>query len=115
MAEKVFEQVFEGGVCEPDEIAIVELVKGYLTIGHDNMPLWQKATSLCAQMSNKYGIKRTAVTYNVLLQCCANTNDFEREQKRLSILCTMKKSNRVRRRLKLSKRGGAFDLMRRRF
>jgi hypothetical protein len=26
MAEKVFEQVFEGGVCEPDEIAVVELV-----------------------------------------------------------------------------------------
>ena len=31
-------------------------------------------------MSNKYGIKRTAVTYNVLLQCCANTNDFERAE-----------------------------------
>lgn len=80
MAEKVFEQVFEGGVCEPDEIAIVELVKGYLTIGKDNAPLWQKATSLCAQMTNKYGITRTAVTYNVLLQCCANTNDFQRAE-----------------------------------
>ena len=80
MAEKVFEQVFEGGVCEPDEIAIVELVKGYLTIGKDNAPLWQKATSLCAQMTSKYGITRTAVTYNVLLQCCANTNDFQRAE-----------------------------------
>ena len=80
MAEKVFEQVFEGGVCEPDEIAVVELVKGYLTIGRENMPLWQKATSLCAKMTNEYGITRTAVTYNVLLQCCANTNDFERAE-----------------------------------
>ena len=80
MAEKVFEQVFEGGVCEPDEIAVVELVKGYLTIGRENVPLWQKATSLCAKMTNEYGITRTAVTYNVLLQCCANTNDFERAE-----------------------------------
>ncbi|CAL6277175.1 unnamed protein product [Bathycoccus prasinos] len=80
MAEKVFEQVFEGGVCKPDEIAVVELVKGYLTIGRENMPLWQKATSLCAKMTNEYGITRTAVTYNVLLQCCANTNDFERAE-----------------------------------
>ena len=80
MAEKVFEQVFEGGVCKPDEIAVVELVKGYLTIGRENMPLWQKATSLCARMTNEYGITRTAVTYNVLLQCCANTNDFERAE-----------------------------------
>ena len=80
MAEKVFEQVFEGGVCTPDEIAVVELVKGYLTIGRENMPLWQKATSLCAKMTNEYGITRTAVTYNVLLQCCANTNDFERAE-----------------------------------
>ena len=80
MAEKVFEQVFEGGVCKPDEIAVVELVKGYLTIGSENMPLWQKATSLCAKMTNEYGITRTAVTYNVLLQCCANTNDFERAE-----------------------------------
>ena len=80
MAEKVFEQVFEGGACEPDEIAVVELVKGYLTIGRENVPLWQKATSLCAKMTNEYGITRTAVTYNVLLQCCANTNDFERAE-----------------------------------
>ena len=80
MAEKVFEQVFEGGVCEPDEIAVAELVKGYLTIGRENVPLWQKATSLCAKMTNEYGITRTAVTYNVLLQCCANTNDFERAE-----------------------------------
>ena len=80
MAEKVFEQVCEGGVCEPDEIAVVELVKGYLTIGRENVPLWQKATSLCAKMTNEYGITRTAVTYNVLLQCCANTNDFERAE-----------------------------------
>ena len=80
MAEKVFEQVFEGGVCKPDEIAVVELVKGYLTIGRENVPLWQKATSLCAKMTNEYGITRTAVTYNVLLQCCANTNDFERAE-----------------------------------
>ena len=80
MAEKVFEQVFKGGVCEPDEIAVVELVKGYLTIGRENVPLWQKATSLCAKMTNEYGITRTAVTYNVLLQCCANTNDFERAE-----------------------------------
>ena len=80
MAEKVFEQLFEGGVCKPDEIAVVELVKGYLTIGRENMPLWQKATSLCAKMTNEYGITRTAVTYNVLLQCCANTNDFERAE-----------------------------------
>ena len=78
------------------------------------MPLWQKATRLCAQMSNKYGIKRTAVTYNVLLQCCANTNDFERAEE---IIDTMydEEVQRVRRRLKLSKRGGAFDRMRRRF
>ena len=80
MAEKVVEQVFEGGVCKPDEIAVVELEKGYLTIGRENMPLWQKATSLCAKMTNEYGITRTAVTYNVLLQCCANTNDFERAE-----------------------------------
>jgi len=80
MAEKVFEQVFEGGVCEPDEIAVVELVKGYLTIGRENVPLWQKAKSLCGKMTNEYGITRTAVTYNVLLQCCANTNDFERAE-----------------------------------
>ena len=76
MAEKVFEQVFEGGVCEPDEIAIVELVKGYLTIGHDNMPLWQKATRLCAQMSNKYGIKRTAEKYKCIIQFSAKKTVF---------------------------------------
>ena len=80
MAEKVFEQVFENGVCAPDEIACIELVKGYLRIGGDNMPLWTKATSLCTKMTNKWGIKRTAVTYNVLLQCCADTNDFSRAE-----------------------------------
>ena len=31
-------------------------------------------------LANEYGITRTAVTYNVLLQCCANTNDFERAE-----------------------------------
>ena len=77
LAQKVYDEIFEKGVCDPDEVAVVELAKGYLNA---DPPGWGRAMQLVNGAKDKYAITLTSVTYNMLLQCCSATNDLMRAE-----------------------------------
>ena len=77
LAQKVYDEIFEKGVCDPDEVAVAELAKGYLNA---DPPGWGRAMQLVNGAKDKYAITLTSVTYNVLLQCCSATNDLMRAE-----------------------------------
>ncbi len=77
LAQKVYDEIFEKAVCDPDEVAVVELAKGYLNA---DPPGWGRAMQLVNGAKDKYAITLTSVTYNMLLQCCSATNDLMRAE-----------------------------------
>jgi len=77
LAQKVYDEIFEKGVCEPDEVAVAEIARGYLGM---DPPGWGSAMALVNGAKTKYGIAPSSVTYNVLLSTCAVTNDLMRAE-----------------------------------
>ena len=77
LAQKVYDEIFEKGVCVPDEVAVAEIAKGYLKL---DPPGWGRAMQLVNGARQKYGVEPSSVTYNVLLSTCAATNDLMRAE-----------------------------------
>jgi len=77
LAQKVYDEIFEKEVCDPDEVAVAELARGYLGL---DPPGWGRAMQLVNGARAKYGYELTSVTYNVLLSACAVTNDLARAE-----------------------------------
>ena len=77
LARRVYDEIFEKGVAMPDEVAVAEMAKGYLSL---DPPGWGPAMAVVNGARDKYGIELTSVTYNVLLNCCAASNDLPRAE-----------------------------------
>jgi pentatricopeptide repeat protein len=77
LAQKVYDEIFEKEVCDPDEVAVAELARGYLGL---DPPGWGRAMQLVNGARAKYDYDLTSVTYNVLLSACAVTNDLARAE-----------------------------------
>ena len=65
----------EAGVVVPDELLFSVLLRAH---GAKSPPLWSDMSKLLGQMKHTFGVSPTAITYNVLLEVCAVTNDYDR-------------------------------------
>lgn len=77
LARRVYDEIFEKGVAVPDEVAVAEMAKGYLSL---DPPSWGQAMSVVNGAKDRHGIELTSVTYNALLSCCTTTNDLARAE-----------------------------------
>jgi pentatricopeptide repeat protein len=74
LALKVFEEVFEKKVVQPDEVVFTELIRGYLAA---DPPSWTRAMNTLDKME-RFDVSPSSLSYNVLLAKCAADNELER-------------------------------------
>jgi pentatricopeptide repeat protein len=65
----------EAGVVVPDELLFSVLLRAH---GAKSPPPWADISKLLGQMKHTFGIAPSTITYNVLLEVCAITNDYDR-------------------------------------
>lgn len=76
LALKVFEEVFDKRVVEPDEVVFTELIRGYLA---SSPPSWTRAMNTLDRME-AFDVVPGALSYNILLAKCADDNELERAE-----------------------------------
>ena len=76
LALKVFEEVFEEKVVQPDEVVFTELIRGYLAA---DPPSWTRAMNTLDKME-RFDVSPSSLSYNVLLAKCAADNELERAE-----------------------------------
>ena len=76
LALKVFEEVFDKRVVEPDEVVFTELIRGYLA---SSPPSWTRAMNTLDRME-AFDVTPGALSYNILLAKCADDNELERAE-----------------------------------
>ena len=76
LALKVFEEVFEKKVVQPDEVVFTELIRGYLAA---DPPSWTRAMNTLDKME-RFDVSPSCLSYNVLLAKCAADNELERAE-----------------------------------
>jgi pentatricopeptide repeat protein len=65
----------DNGVIVPDELLVSVLIRAH---GSKDPPAWTEISRLLGSMKNVWSLPPRNVTYNVLLELCARTNDYDR-------------------------------------